>query len=171
MHYNISRHKVSTKISARALCPSAELGGRAAVLCSGMDFIADACSEHMSGRASRDKHRTRAEFCLWPDSAPGHSSLPSSVMLSERPLYARCCQTCSETCPYWSLCYLGLHTHTYICTLTSICTHRDAYSSPAHCRCLCMTMNNLTTVRGMWTATHRQPRNSYFSHGFHYSLC
>lgn len=61
MHYNVSRHKVSTKISARALCPSAELGGRAAVLCSGMDFIADACSEHMSGRASRDKHRTGLE--------------------------------------------------------------------------------------------------------------
>lgn len=116
MHYNVSRHKVSTKISARALCPSAELGGRAAVLCSGMDFIADACSEHMSGRASRDKHRTRAEFCLWSDSTPGHSLLPSSVMLSERPLYARCCQTCSETCPYWSLCYLGLHTHIYIYT-------------------------------------------------------
>lgn len=56
--------------------------------------------------------------------------------------------------------------HTYIYTLTSICTH-----GPAHCRCLCTTMNNLTTRRGMWTATHRQPRNSYFSPGFHYSLC
>lgn len=72
MHYNVFRHKVSTKISARALCPSAELGGHAVVLRSEMDFIADACSEHMSGRPSRDKHWTRAEFCLWPDSTPGH---------------------------------------------------------------------------------------------------